>query len=139
MTSDDLATLHLRCFATHPRPWSAPEFEDLLNSPLNFLLTRPEGFLLGRAVAGEAELLTLAVAPQARRKGVGSLLLDDFIAASLARGAEDAFLEVAADNAGAIALYAGRGWQTAGRRRNYYATGIDAILTRLALQTKTNC
>lgn len=130
MASDDLAALHLRCFFGHPRPWSAPEFEDLLNSPLNFLLTRPQGFLLGRAVAGEAELLTLAVAPEARRQGVGSALLRDFAVASQARGAAEAFLEVAEGNAGAIALYAGRGWESAGRRRNYYAPGIDAILMR---------
>ncbi|MDQ7775120.1 MAG: GNAT family N-acetyltransferase [Paracoccus aminovorans] len=130
MGTDDLAALHLRCFAAHPRPWSAPEFEDLLNSPLNFLLTRPRGFLLGRAVAGEAELLTLAVAPEARRQGLGSALLRDFAAASRARGAAEAFLEVAEGNAGAIALYAGHGWEITGRRRNYYAPGIDAILMR---------
>lgn len=133
MTPGALALLHLRCFSTHPRPWSAPEFADLLNSPLNFLLTRPQGFLLGRAVAGEAELLTLAVAPEARRQGIGAALLADFVVASRARGATDAFLEVAADNAGAIALYASRGWAAAGRRRNYYAPGIDAILMRQAL------
>jgi ribosomal-protein-alanine N-acetyltransferase len=135
MAADDLATLHLRCFSSHPRPWSAPEFEDLLESPLNFLLIRPQGFLLGRAVAGEAELLTLAVAPEARRQGIASSLLRDFTAASRARGAEQAFLEVAAGNAGAIALYAGRGWESTGRRRNYYATGIDAILMRILLTT----
>ncbi|WP_199261960.1 GNAT family N-acetyltransferase [Paracoccus binzhouensis] len=138
MTPDQLATLHLRCFGAHPRPWSAAEFEDLLQSPLNFLLARPEGFLLGRAVAGEAELLTLAVAPEARRQGLASRLLGDFAAASRARGAELAFLEVAADNAGAMALYAGQGWQIAGRRRNYYAPGLDAILMRCALPAKTN-
>ncbi|CAM3260978.1 ribosomal-protein-alanine N-acetyltransferase [Paracoccus aminovorans] len=135
---DQLAELHLRCFAAHPRPWSAPEFDALLKSPLNFLLVRPQGFLLGRAVAGEAELLTLAVAPEARRQGLGAQLLRDFAAASRARGAEMAFLEVAADNAGAIALYAGRGWENAGRRRNYYAPGLDAILMRRALGLATN-
>lgn len=127
---DQLAALHLRCFGSHPRPWSAPEFEDLLNSPLNFLLTRPQGFLLGRAVAGEAELLTLAVAPEARRQGIASALLGDFALASQARGAGLAFLEVAAGNDAAIALYSRAGWESTGRRRSYYAPGIDAILMR---------
>lgn len=130
---DALAALHLRCFDAHPRPWSAPEFQSLLTSPLNFLLTRPDGFLLGRAVADEAELLTLAVAPEARRRGIASALLDDFVLACRARGAAHAFLEVAEGNAPAIALYASRGWQIGGRRRNYYAPGIDAVLMGLVI------
>ena len=133
MTAGDLADLHIRCFQAHPRPWSAPEFESLLASPLNFLLSRPRGFLLGRSVADEAELLTLAVAPDARRTGIASELLREFAATSRARGAAQAFLEVASDNAGAIALYAGAGWRNAGRRRNYYASGIDALLMWRAL------
>lgn len=133
MTAGDLADLHIRCFQIHPRPWSAPEFESLLASPLNFLLSRPRGFLLGRSVADEAELLTLAVAPDARRTGIASELLREFAATSRARGAAQAFLEVASDNAGAIALYAGAGWRNAGRRRNYYASGIDALLMWRAL------
>ena len=40
-----LAALHLRCFPAHPRPWSAGEFASLLESPLNFLLAQPQGFL----------------------------------------------------------------------------------------------
>ena len=133
LSVDALAALHLRCFDRHPRPWSAPEFQDLLASPLNFLLTRPNGFLLGRAVAGEAELLTLAVAPEARHQGIASALLQDFALACRARGAARAFLEVAEDNRPAIALYASRGWETGGRRRNYYAPGIDAILMHSAI------
>lgn len=138
MTPDQLAALHIRCFPADPRPWSAPEFEQLLESPLNFLLVRPQGFLLGRSVAGEAELLTLAVAPEARRRGLGSRLLEDFAATSRRRGAGDAFLEVAAGNAAAIALYAGRGWESAGLRRNYYAPGLDAIVMRQALGPPSN-
>ncbi len=128
MTPDDLAALHGRCFPTHPRPWSAAEFADLLGNPLNFLLIRPQGFLLGRSVADEAELLTLAVAPEARRMGLGRALLAEFAQTSRARGARDAFLEVASDNAAAIALYACDGWAEQGLRRNYYAPGIDAIV-----------
>lgn len=133
MTPTDLAALHAACFAAHPRPWSAAEFADLLASPLNFLLSRPQGFLLGRTVADEAELLTLAVAPAARRQGIGAALLADFAATSRVRGATVAFLEVASDNAPAIALYTGAGWSRAGQRRNYYAPGIDALLLRHGL------
>ena len=133
MRADDLADLHLRCFGRHPRPWSAAEIEDLLASPLNFLIDAPGGFLIGRSVADEAELLTLAVAPDSRRQGVARGLLQQFRATSRARGAVDGFLEVASDNTVARALDLADGWTPAGLRRNYYAPGIDAILMRRTL------
>lgn len=133
MTPAALATLHARCFPGHPRPWSADEFATLLDNRLNFLLIRQDAFLMGRCIADEAELLTLAVAPEARRKGLGRALLAEFAHTSLARGAREAFLEVASDNAPAMALYASAGWQPAGTRRGYYAPGIDALVMRRAL------
>lgn len=128
MRADRLADLHLRCFASHPRPWTAAEIEDLLSSPLNFLLCAPQGFLIGRSVADEAELLTLAVAPEARRRGVAQGLMADFYASARQRGADQAYLEVASGNAAAQALYLAEGWTETGLRRNYYAPGVDAIL-----------
>lgn len=134
MSAARLADLHLRCFTAHPRPWSAAEIDDLLASRLNFLLRRPQGFLIGRTVADEAELLTLAVSPDARRQGVARDLLAEFGATASARGAVEAFLEVASDNQAARALYLADGWVETGLRRNYYAAGIDAILMRRSLQ-----
>ena len=131
MTCDDLAALHGRVF-TVPRSWSAGEFAALLAGDGVFLLTEPEGFLLGRAIAGEAEVLTLAVAPEARRQGIGARLVAEFLTQAVARRAESAFLEVAADNAAAIALYDRAGFRQAGRRRGYYTTEdgqrIDALV-----------
>lgn len=128
-----LAALHQRCFAAHPRPWSEAEFGEIISNPLNFLLARPQGFLLGRTVAGEAELLTLAVAPEYRRQGIAAGLLAEFARTALGRGARDAFLEVASGNAPAIAAYTRAGWIRAGLRRGYYAPGIDALVMRLDL------
>ncbi len=128
-----LAALHQRCFAAHPRPWSEAEFGEIISNPLNFLLARPQGFLLGRTVAGEAELLTLAVAPEYRRQGIAADLLAEFARTALGRGARDAFLEVASGNAPAIAAYTRAGWIRAGLRRGYYAPGIDALVMRLDL------
>lgn len=133
MTADGLSDLHLRCFGSHPRPWTAAEIEDLLASPLNFLLHAPQGFLIGRTVADEAELLTLAVAPEARRQGIARALMARFYASAHDRGARAAFLEVASENAAAQALYRAEGWVEAGLRRNYYAPGVDALLMRRAL------
>lgn len=137
MTPAHLAALHARCFTT-PRPWSEADFAAFLQDPLAFLLTEGDAaFLLGRAVAGEAELLTLAVAPESRRLGLGRKLLARFLYQARLRGAETAFLEVAADNTAARALYATSGFTESGRRKNYYATPtgsrLDAVLMHRAL------
>lgn len=128
-----LARIHAQSFSAHPRPWSQAEIDSILQSTGCFLLTRGAGFLIGRAIAGEAELLTLAVAPEARRAGTGAALLDEFHHSARQRGAERAFLEVASDNPAAQALYAKAGWVKAGQRRNYYAAGIDAIILERVL------
>ena len=125
MTPDALARLHAACF-TRPRPWSAREFAALLDGPGTFLITAPAGFVLGRAVAGEAELLTRAVDPARRREGAGRRLVAEFEAEAAHRGATAAFLEVAAGNAAARALYTDAGWAEAGQRRGYYRDGSGA-------------
>lgn len=81
--------------------------------------TVPVGFSLVRAVADEAELLLLAVDPAEQRRGIGQVLLDDFIAGALAAGAHRLHLEVREGNP-AIELYCASGFTAAGRRRSYY-------------------
>lgn len=137
MTPAALSALHARCF-TSPRPWGEGEFADILADPLAFLLVEGDaGFLLGRAVAGEAELLTIAVAPEARQRGLGRKLVSRFLYQARLRGAETAFLEVAEDNLAARTLYARCGFVEAGRRRGYYRapTGqaVDALVLRRVL------
>ena len=137
MTPSALATLHACAFTT-PRPWSEDEFAGWLADPLGFLLVEGDaGFLLGRAVAGEAELLTVAVAPEARGRGLGRRLVARFLYQARLRGAEVAFLEVAEDNAPARAVYAGAGFAESGRRRGYYRTpegrAVDALVLHRVL------
>lgn len=103
-----------------PRPWSAKELADLLASPLVFLIARNNAFALGRVIADEAELLTIATLPSARRQGLGRTCLTAFENEARDRGATSAFLEVAANNPAAIALYTGNGWTISGARRGYY-------------------
>lgn len=134
MTPEALAVLHAQAFTT-PRPWSAGEFAAMLARPECFVLSEPGGFLVASAVVGEAEVLTLAVAPEARRQGIARTLVAGFLAQAAARGAQVAFLEVAADNAAALALYQALGFVVAGRRKDYYRTPdgirIDAmVMTR---------
>ncbi|OYX43652.1 MAG: ribosomal-protein-alanine N-acetyltransferase [Rhodobacterales bacterium 32-67-9] len=127
----ELAAIHAESFSV-PRPWRAEEIAATLGQAGSFLLTAPDGFLIGRAIAGEAELLTLAVRPAGRRRGTGVTLVAAFLDAARSQGAARAFLEVAADNVAARALYDRAGFTEAGRRRGYYrtpeGTAVDAVV-----------
>ncbi len=131
MTPDTLATLHARAF-TRSRPWSAQEFTDLLASPHVFLCTTSHGFALGRAIADEAELLTLATDPAHRRQGEARACLKAFEAQARTRGAARAFLEVDAENHAARELYRSAGYALEATRPNYYTlpdgTRADALV-----------
>lgn len=131
MTPEALADLHARAFQDS-RGWSAGEFSDLLDSPHCFLATVDHGFALGRVIAGESELLTIAVDPDFQRNGLGVACLETYEAMAIERGAETSFLEVADDNSAAKALYMRAGYRETGRRRGYYArlsgTAVDALI-----------
>lgn len=77
------------------------------------------GFSLYRTVAGDSELLLLAVDPRAQRRGIGRQLLDHFIEDSRSSGAEKIHLEVRDGNAATL-LYEAAGFTEVNRRRNYY-------------------
>lgn len=131
MTPEHLARLHQSAFVTS-RGWSAEEFRDLLASPLCFLVTRTAGFAIGRVIADEAELLTIATHPDHQGRGIGRACLDAFEIEARQRGAASAFLEVGADNPSAIHLYRAAGWQETGTRKGYYTRSdgkvVDALL-----------
>lgn len=133
-TATRLADLHATAFAA---PWDAAAFEALLDQAGVFALEDAAGFILLRAVADEAEVLTLAVRPAARRFGLGARLVEQAAAAVAACGATRLFLEVADDNAAALALYARAGFTEAGRRPGYYARSdgsrCDALILALNL------
>lgn len=128
-----LAALHAAAF---DRPWSAGEIAALMATPGVFALTIDlQGFILCRSIAGEAEILTVAVDPAARRGGVGRALVEAAAGLAAQDGAESLFLEVAHDNTAALALYAAAGFERVGLRRGYYASGADAVVMRRALNT----
>jgi ribosomal-protein-alanine N-acetyltransferase len=95
------------------------------------------GLILMRAIAGEAEVLTLAVEPSHRRRGVARALLRAGLTQAAASGAEEVFLEVAADNVAALALYRAEGFREAGHRGGYYrrpgGAAVDALVLRRTL------
>jgi ribosomal-protein-alanine N-acetyltransferase len=129
-----LAALHAGAFDA---PWPASAFVDLLGQAGVVLEGDDDGFILVRAVADEAEILTLAVRPAARRNGLGSRLVEAGRARATELGATRMFLEVAEDNAPARALYESLGFEAAGRRRRYYprpdGPAADALILVLSL------
>ena len=124
-----LAALHASAFAD---AWSVPYIRDLLMGPGVFAYLGDQGFILGRAAGGEAEILTLAVAPQSRRRGIARALVTKAAAHAHAQGAEALFLEVACDNQPALKLYHSLGFKPVGLRKAYYA-GKDAEVLNAAL------
>lgn len=134
---ETLAALHASAF---PAPWDAAAFADLLGQAGVFAETLDDGFILIRVVADEAEILTLAVRPEARRRGLGARLVETGAARAAALGAARLFLEVAEDNAAARALYAAAGFAETGRRRGYYPREgggrTDALILSLNLTAR---
>jgi len=80
---------------------------------------QPVGFSLYRTIGAEAELLLLAVAPDHQGRGIGRLLLDEFIARARGAGATRVHLEVRDGNP-AVEMYRRAGFAPAGRRQKYY-------------------
>lgn len=135
-----LAQLHAEAFAEGPgRAWTAAEIAALAAPPTGLLLVddpvRPASMLVLRYVADEAEVLTLAVAPAMRNRGLGRALLDEGLAALAERGATHVFLEVGERNAPASQLYRRAGFLQSGRRAGYYGgrPAEDALLLSKAL------
>ena len=132
-----MAELHASAFPPAER-WGATAISAMLGLEGAFGLVAgaPDGFILARAVAGEAEILTLAVAPEARRHGLGARLLEAALAGAAERGAACLFLEVSEANSPARSLYARAGAEEIGRRRRYYADGSDALVLRITLPSE---
>ena len=129
-----IAALERRSFSD---PWSAESIRESIGMPWMFTHVAEDargavaGYVFCREIAGESELLNLAVAEGARRGGVGRELLAAALAWAEARGARETFLEVRASNAAAIALYEKAGFRAVGRRPDYYQRPVeDAILYR---------
>jgi len=128
-----LARLHATAFPPG-EAWGEETMARLLALPgVHALLAEEAGLLLLRQAAEEAEVLTLAVRPEARRQGVARALLETGAALLAAAGARVLLLEVAEENAPALALYAALGFVDAARRPDYYAPGRHARLLRLDL------
>lgn len=143
-TLDHAAALHALFFPGES--WSRADFAGILEiagangrfaidpeDPLE----QPQAFLFDMLLGNAGDIVTLGVAPSARRRGAARALLDDLLARARGLGIASLTLEVAEDNAAAFALYRALGFEQAGTRRGYYrrpdATLVDARLLRRGL------
>lgn len=114
-------------------PWSAASARETLQRPTTraFLAGDPaDGHLIASCAADEGEILTLAVRPSARRRGLAVALVDACAAWWLERDAVAGWLEVRSDNTAAKALYTRCGWQPVHVRVSYYQDGCDALVMK---------
>lgn len=124
----------------HVAAWTAGNFRDALAAGYSTRVGEREGRIVAYGVLmlapGEAQLLNLSVVHDARREGLGAMLLELFIADARRLGAEQVFLEVRVSNVAAITLYEGAGFARVGRRDGYYPGGPtpeDALVMRRAI------
>ncbi|MGH6815531.1 MAG: GNAT family N-acetyltransferase [Hyphomicrobiaceae bacterium] len=127
-----IANLHGRLFDA---PWRRTEIERLMQHPAALALTARTaagpllvGFLIAFLAGGEAEILSLGVAPERQRHGVARSLLETFADMVRSRDVRRVVLEVAENNPAATALYTGCGFELAGRRPYYYGGTTAALV-----------
>ncbi|MCG7392792.1 GNAT family N-acetyltransferase [Microvirga sp. ACRRW] len=132
-----LSAIHGASFA---RAWSPLEFERLLGErgvvgDGVFLgnATKPVGFVLSRIVLDEAEILTVAIAPEARGKGLSIPLLERHLDELSRRAVRTVHLEVEEGNEPALALYRRFGFKETGRRAGYYQKADGNRVTALTM------
>ena len=136
-----MAEAHAQAFTPG---WREDEFEDLLDGEGIFGLLarddaeRPVGVILCRIAADEMEVLTVGVSPLARRSGVGKALMEGALTTAAQGSAKTCFLEVAVDNAGAIALYQSLGFERSGLRKAYYDRGPEGFHDALVMRRPLN-
>lgn len=135
-TVADVAGIHAIEVAAFSDPWTVASFRSMLGQP-QVLATVTEragrivGYCIAIVVGDEAELVNLAVEESMRGTGLGGRLLDGLLATLEARGGATVYLEVRDSNEAAQALYRGRGFIAAARRKGYYRHPTeDAVVMR---------
>jgi len=125
-----LADIHAICFR---HSWSAESFKSFLENKVHRAVVasvsgpvnEPVGFVLIRSIAGEAEILSIAVAPQHRETGIASGLLYKISALMKEEKVKKIFLEVGQQNGAALRLYERAGFKPVGGRKAYYRSASD--------------
>ena len=119
MTPFEMAKLHLMS-GSLTRPWSESEYKNLLATDTIRFFYVEKGFLVGRLIGPEAEILNVIVHPKYRRLGKARYLIGQFETEAKDIGSSRCFLEVAESNSSANKLYHDLGYLKVGQRKNYY-------------------
>lgn len=124
------------------QPWTAQTWwSELAGMPEHrtYVAASDTGRVVGYAGARWADdvgdVMTVAVHPAQRRRGIGGLLMDSLLDEATRRRIREVTLEVRDGNAAALALYAAHGFVAVARRRGYYGPGVDAVLMRASVRT----
>jgi ribosomal-protein-alanine N-acetyltransferase len=115
--------------------WSPAQFwGELAQGNRVYVVAEDEAEIVGYAgllcIPPTADVQTIAVASRAQRRGVGRALLQELLTAARRAECTEVLLEVRADNASAVALYADEGFDMIARRSGYYGPGEDALVMR---------
>ena len=147
LVADDLPRVAALEAQIHDAPWSLGNFRDALVAGYTTRCAVHDDRIVAYGVLmmapGEAQILNVSVAADARRAGLGRALVHRFMEDARALGAEQCFLEVRVSNSAAIALYEGMGFMRIARRTAYYPTRVadgpreDALVMRIALAPPT--
>jgi len=133
---EEFAKTHAQTFPAG-KCWTVADFETYFARDMTVVGGDATSFVIGTALLDEAEILTVATAPERQRKGLARAALQDFISQCRARGVTCIFLEVADDNHPAIAFYTHTGFAQVGRRQGYYRreNGLsrDALIMQMIL------
>lgn len=124
-----IVALHKQCFPD--KPWSESDFMDLKKSGCE-IVASDNGFIVWRVVADQAEIITIGVAPDARRSGIAESMILLMEQELKKQSIVNIFLEVSEVNYPAKKLYEKLGFTVVGKRPKYY-DGIDAIIMSKAL------
>ena len=119
MNPFEMAKLH-SLSGSQTRPWSEIEYKKLLETTTSRLFYTENGFLVGRVIERDAEILNVVIHPDYRRLGKASKLICMFEKEAKNAGSSRCFLEVAESNNSAKELYKALGYLKVGQRNNYY-------------------
>lgn len=128
----EIVALERLCFK---KPFPSSYLETLAYlSPKTFLVAELEGKIVGYVVASvrgkEGHVISIAVHPDQRRKGIGEGLLKAVLKILLERMVSSIILEVRRSNKAAISLYEKMGFRIEGVAKGYYSDGEDAFIMR---------
>ena len=143
MVAGDLAAVSRVAEQSMLNPWNRDQFATEMNISSGLRLVADNGtvcgYFIGRALAGEAEILQLAVLPSCQRQGIGSRLLAEGLNGFAQQRVQTCFLEVRRQNTSALLLYRQAGFRRIGIRENYYRHPVDdAVIMQKIIAEDSN-